>query len=268
MSVQTLYTAATGMGAMETKLDVIANNLANINTTGFKKDRANFEDLLYRTEVFPGVRDPEQNPSAVGSQIGLGVRVTSVQTDQRQGTLQATGRDLDVAIEGPGFLRVLDPVSQEIMFTRAGNLDINANGQLVMGSAHMGRLLDPPIQIPEDATALVINANGEVMVQQPQNPDLQVQGQIQMAQFINPDGLLKLGQNLYRQTEASGPEILANPGQNGLGVVRQGSLEASNVEPVHELIDLITTQRAFELNSQAIQAGDQVMQNISNLRRF
>lgn len=163
---------------------------------------------------------------------------------------------------------MLDPVSQEIMFTRAGNLDINANGQLVMGSAHMGRLLDPPIQIPEDATALVINANGEVMVQQPQNPDLQVQGQIQMAQFINPDGLLKLGQNLYRQTEASGPEILANPGQNGLGVVRQGSLEASNVEPVHELIDLITTQRAFELNSQAIQAGDQVMQNISNLRRF
>lgn len=267
MSVQALYTAATGMDAMETKLDVIANNLANINTTGFKKDRANFEDLLYRTEVYPGVRDASQTPTAVGTQVGLGVRVTSTQTDQRQGTLQQTGRDLDIAIEGVGFLRVLDPMTQEIQYTRAGNLDINANGQLVMGSAHVGRLIDPPIQIPQDATAIVINANGEVMVRQPGAQELAVQGQIQLAQFINPDGLLKLGQNLYSQTDASGPELPSNPGQNGLGVLRQHNLEASNVEPVQELIDLITTQRAFELNSQAVQAGDQVMQNISNLRR-
>ncbi len=267
MSVQALYTAATGMDAMETKLDVIANNLANINTTGFKKDRANFEDLLYRTEVYPGVRDASQTPTAVGTQIGLGVRVTSTQTDQRQGTLQQTGRDLDIAIEGPGFLRVQDPMTQEYQYTRAGNLDINANGQLVMGSAHVGRLLDPPIQIPQDATAIVINANGEVMVRQPGSQELTVQGQIQLSQFINPDGLLKIGQNLYSQTDASGPELPGNPGQNGLGVLRQHNLEASNVEPVQELIDLITTQRAFELNSQAVQAGDQVMQNISNLRR-
>lgn len=267
MSVQTLYTAATGMEAMETKLDVIANNLANINTTGFKKDRANFEDLLYRTEVYPGVRDASQTPTAVGTQVGLGVRVTSTQTDQRQGTLQQTGRDLDIAIEGTGYLRVLDPLTQDTLYTRAGNLDINANGQLVIGSAQVGRLLDPPIQIPPDATAVVINSNGEVMVRQPGAVELAVQGQIQLAQFINPDGLQKVGQNMYSQTDASGPEQPSNPGQNGLGVLRQGNLEASNVEPVQELIDLITTQRAFELNSQAVQAGDQVMQNISNLRR-
>lgn len=267
MSVQTLYTAATGMQAMETKLDVIANNLANINTTGFKKDRANFEDLLYRTEVYPGARDATQTPTAVGTQIGLGVRVTSTQTDQRQGTLQQTGRNLDVAIEGNGYLRVLDPLTQETYYTRAGNLDINANGQLVIGSAQVGRLLDPPIQIPPDATAVVINSNGEVMVRQPGAVELAIQGQIQLAQFINPDGLLKVGENMYGQTDASGPEQPNNPGQNGLGVLRQGNLEASNVEPVQELIDLITTQRAFELNSQAVQAGDQIMQNISNLRR-
>ena len=268
MSVQTLYTAATGMEAMQTKLDVIANNLANINTTGFKKDRANFEDLLYRTEVYPGVQDATQTPTAVGTQVGLGVRVTSTQTDQRQGTLQQTGRDLDVAIEGNGFFRVVDPSSQNTMYTRAGNLDINANGQLVIGSAQTGRLLDPPITIPQDATAMVINGNGEVLVRQPGSTELSNQGQLQLAQFINPDGLLKVGENMYEATDASGPEQLNNPGTDGTGVLRQGNLEASNVEPVQELIDLITTQRAFELNSQAVQAGDQVMQNISNLRRF
>ncbi len=135
MSVQTLYTAATGMDALETKLDVIANNLANVNTTGFKKDRANFEDLLYRTEVYPGVQDANGTPTAVGTQVGLGVRVTSTQTDHRQGAFQQTGRDLDIAIEGRGLIPVTDPSSQSVVYTRAGNLDINANGQLVIGSA-------------------------------------------------------------------------------------------------------------------------------------
>lgn len=268
MSVQTLYTAATGMTAMETKLDVIANNLANINTTGFKKDRANFEDLLYRTEVYPGVQDSSQTPTAVGTQVGLGVRVTSTQTDHRQGTLQQTGRELDVAIEGRGFLRVLDPATQQPMYTRAGNLDINANGQLVMGSAQVGRLIDPPITIPQDAMAIQISANGDVMARVPGQTELAIQGQMQLAQFVNPDGLLKVGENLYMQTDASGQEQLGTPGDQGMGTLRQGNLEASNVEPVQELIDLITTQRAFELNSQAVQAGDQIMQNISNLRRF
>lgn len=268
MSVQTLYTAATGMDAMQTKLDVIANNLANINTTGFKKDRANFEDLLYRHEVYPGAMDAQQNPTPVGTQVGLGVRVTSTQTDQRQGTLQPTGRDLDVAIQGQGYLKVTDPSTQTPMYTRAGNLDINANGQLVIGSAQTGRLLDPPIDIPQDATNVVINSNGVVMARLPGQVELAELGQVQLSQFVNPDGLLKVGENMYQQTDASGQGLDANPGDDGLGVLNQGYLEASNVEPVQELIDLITTQRAFELNSQAVQAGDQMMQTISNLRRF
>lgn len=268
MSVQTLYTAATGMEAMQTKLDVIANNLANINTTAFKKDRANFEDLLYRHQVHPGVLDATQTPTPVGTQIGLGVRIQSTQTDNRQGTLQQTGRELDIAIQGRGYLRVIDPSTQQTMFTRAGNLDVNANGELVIGSAQMGRTLDPPITIPEDATAIVFNADGSVMARIPGQDELQQVGDLQLSQFINPDGLLKIGENLYLPTDASGQEQQGQPNQQGLGVIRQGNLEASNVEPVHELIDLITTQRAFELNSQAVQAGDQIMQNISNLRRF
>ncbi|XZE55708.1 flagellar basal-body rod protein FlgG [Planctomycetaceae bacterium SH139] len=268
MSVQTLYTAATGMDAMETKLDVIANNLANINTTAFKKDRANFEDLLYRTEAYPGVLDANGNPSPVGTQVGLGVRVNSTQTDQRQGTLQATGRDLDIAIEGNGYLQVNDARTGNLFYTRAGNLDINALGQLVIGSAQTGRLLEPAITIPPDAERVVISPDGQVMVRQPGNIELAPQGQIQLAQFVNPDGLLKVGENMFMQTDASGVATPNIPGQNGLGVIRQQNLEASNVEPVQELIDLITTQRAFELNSQAVQAGDQMMQTISNLRRF
>ena len=267
MSVQTLYTAATGMDAMETKLDVIANNLANINTTAFKKDRANFEDLLYRTEVYPGVMDANQIPTAVGTQVGLGVRVTSTQTDQRQGTLQQTGRDLDVAIEGSGYIRVLDPITQTTVYTRAGNLDINAQGQLVIGSAQTGRILDPPIQIPPDAIKIVINADGQVAVRQPNAVELQVQGQLQLAQFINPDGLLKIGENMYRQTDASGPETPGIPGQNGLGILRQGNLEASNVEPVQELIDLITTQRAYSAASRIITTTDEMLQELIQIIR-
>jgi flagellar basal-body rod protein FlgG len=267
MSVQTLYTAATGMDAMQTKLDVIANNLANINTTAFKRDRANFEDLLYRNETYPGQLDAQQNPTPTGIEVGLGARVQSTQSDYRQGTIQDTGRDLDVAIEGPGFLQVQDPVSQNVFFTRAGNLNVNANGQLVIGSAQTGRLLEPPISIPPEATAIVINPNGQVMTRTPGTVELQQQGEMQLASFINPDGLLKMGENMYMQTDASGAANPQPAGTNGLGVIRQGSLEASNVEPVKELIDLITTQRGFELNSQAIQAGDQILQQIANLRR-
>ncbi len=268
MSVQSLYTAATGMDAMQTKLDVISNNLANINTTAFKRDRANFEDLLYRNSVYPGVLDAQQNPTPTGVAIGLGARVQSVQSDYRQGTLQDTGRTLDVAIEGRGFFQVTDPVTQTTVYTRAGNLDVNANGQLVIGSAQTGRILEPPVTIPQDATDIVINANGSVSVRVPGQTQLQQLGDMQLATFVNPDGLLKMGENMYSATDASGAPIPGQPGSNGLGVLRQSSLEASNVEPVKELIDLITTQRGFELNSQAIQAGDQIMQQIANLRRF
>jgi flagellar basal-body rod protein FlgG len=267
MSIQTLYTAATGMDAMQTKLDVIANNLANINTTAFKKDRANFEDLLYRNEVYPGMLDSNQLATPTGLQVGLGTRVQSTQKDFSQGSMQDTGRELDLAIENRGFFQVQDPTTQQIMYTRSGNLDINADGNLVIGSAQTGRLLEPPITIPQDATSISISSNGQVSVSQPGNSNRQTVGQLQLAQFINPDGLLKVGENLYMQTDASSQALQGDPGTNGLGVIRQGALEASNVEPVKELIDLITTQRGFELNSQAVQAGDQLLQQIANLRR-
>ncbi len=268
MSIQSLYTAASGMEAMQTKLDVIANNLANINTTAFKQDRANFEDLLYRHKVFPGVLDAQQTPTPVGVEIGLGTRVQSTQKDFRQGSLEQTGRELDIAIEGHGFLQVIDPVTQNILYTRSGNLDINANGQIVLGSAQTGRALEPSITVPQDATAVVFNPNGQVLVRQVGQQNLVPLADLQLVNFINPDGLMKLGENLYEKTDASGQPIQGNPGRDGLGVIRQGALEKSNVEPVKELIGLITTQRGFELNSQAIQAGDQILQQIANLRRF
>lgn len=267
MSVQSLYTAATGMDAMQTKLDVIANNLANINTTAFKKDRANFEDLLYRNQVMPGTLDTTGNPTPTGTQMGMGTRVQSTTKDFRQGAMQQTGRELDIAIEGRGFLEVTDPQTGNPLYTRSGNLDINANGDLVIGSAQTGRVIQPNINIPQDATAIEIGSTGQIFVRQPNQVELTQVGQLQMASFINPDGLLKVGENLYQQTDASSQAITGNPGTNGLGVVRQRNLEASNVEPVQELIDLITTQRGFELNSQAVQAGDQLLQQINNLRR-
>lgn len=268
MSIQTLYTASTGMQALETKLDVIANNLANVNTTAFKKDRANFEDLFYRDIALPGLPDASQQLTPTGIAVGLGSRVQSTQTNFEQGAFQATNRELDIALEGEGFLQVADPSGGPPQFTRSGNLSINADGNLVIGSASTGRLLEPPISIPQDATRIAISSAGIVAVQQADQTELSQVGQIQLARFINPEGLLKLGENMYAQTDASNQPILGDPQQQGFGAIRQGWLEASNVEPVQELIDLITTQRAFELNSQAVQAGDQLLQLVANLRRF
>jgi flagellar basal-body rod protein FlgG len=267
MVVQALYSASSGMTAMETKLDVIANNLANMETTAFKCDRANFEDLFYRHEIFPGAQDSASEYTPTGVAIGLGVRTQSTQSNFVQGAFRETGRELDLAIEGRGFFQVMNP-DGTTLYTRAGNFSVNSNGNLVVGSANTGRLLQPPISIPEDTLAISISPEGIVSVQQPNNNNLSQVGQIELATFVNPQGLLKLGENLYNETDASGTPILGNPGQDGMGFVRQNTLEASNVEPVQELIDLITTQRAFEMNSQAIKVGDELMQNIANLRRY
>jgi len=268
MSVQTLYTAATGMQAMETKLDVIANNLANVNTTAFKKGRANFEDLLYRHTIPPGANPGGSGLAATGTSVGLGTRVSSIQTNFKQGAYENTGNALDVAIEGVGFFQVQDPSTGNNLYTRAGNLSVNANGQLVLGSANSGRQLQPAITIPQGATDLSIQRDGNVLYRLQGQNNSSSAGQLQLASFLNPEGLLKLGENLFQETQASGTSTLDIPGNNGLGVLTQGALEASNVEPVQELIDLITTQRSFELNSQAVQAGDQLLQLVSNLRRF
>jgi flagellar basal-body rod protein FlgG len=266
MTVQTLYTAATGMEALETKLDVIANNMANINTTAFKKDRANFEDIFYRQYRLPGSQDSDGNLTATGIEVGLGTRVSSTQTNYKQGAFETTNNPLDFAIEGDGFFQVDNP-NGGFYYTRAGNFNMNNNGQIVLGSATNGYLLEPNITVPPDATGIVVSSDGLIQYSTQGSTNLQTLGQIQLARFVNPDGLLKLGDNLYQQTDASGDYALDNPGQNGFGNIRQGFLEASNVEPVNELIDLITTQRSFELNSQVVQAGDQIMQIVANLRR-
>ena len=266
MAIQALYTAATGMTAMETKLDVIANNLANLETVAFKKDRANFEDLFYRHETMPGAEDTTGQYTSTGTHIGLGVRVQSVQSDFTQGAFEETGGELDLVIEGSGFFQVLDP-SGDTLYTRAGNWSKNANGNIVLGSAGIGRLMEPPITIPEDTTNIVISAEGIVSVRQPGNQQLSQVGQIELAYFVNPQGLLKLGENLYAETDSSGAPTLANPGQDGVGTLQQGYLERSNVEPVNELIDLILTQRAFEMNSQAVKTSDDVLKLVANLRQ-
>jgi flagellar basal-body rod protein FlgG len=268
MSVQTLYTAATGMQALETKLDVIADNLANVNTTAFKRARANFEDLIYRNIKLPGTVDAQQNFTPTGIAIGLGTRVQSTQTDFSQGAFSQTNNNLDVAIVGPGFFTVIDPTSGQNVYTRAGNFSVNSNGQLVVGSAQTGRVVTPPVQFPQDTIAITISAEGNVSIQQSGNTQFNQIGQLQLAKFINPEGLLKLGENLYSETLSSGPVNLGNPGTLGIGTLQQNALETSNVEPVRELVDLITTQRSFELNSQAVQAGDQMLQLVNNLRRF
>jgi flagellar basal-body rod protein FlgG len=268
MSVQSLYTAATGMQALETKLDVVANNLANINTTSFKKGRCNFEDLFYRQIKIPGAQDAQGNFTPTGIAVGLGTRVQSVQTDFSQGAFQQTNAQFDVAIEGKGFFVVTDPSTGQNIYTRAGNFSLNNQGQLVLGSAQTGRVVQPAITIPQDALNVVISDNGNVSYNQVGNPQYTQAGQFQVAVFLNPEGLIKQGENLYMETQASGAASQLNPGTQGAGVLRQGMLEASNVEPVRELIDLITTQRSFELNSQAVQAGDQVLQLVANLRRF
>ena len=267
MTVQTLYTAATGMEALETKLDVIANNMANINTTGFKKDRCNFEDVFYRQYRLPGSTDADGNITSTGIEVGLGTRVSSTQSNHEQGAFETTGNQLDFAVEGDGFFQVQNP-NGGFYYTRAGNFGIDAAGQIVLGSANTGYILDPAITIDQQATDIIVTADGQVQIRTQDSPNLQTVGQLQLTKFINPDGLLKLGDNLYQQTDASGDPQVGDPGQQGFGNIRQGFLEASNVEPVTELIDLITTQRAFELNSQVVQAGDQVMQIVANLRRL
>jgi flagellar basal-body rod protein FlgG len=184
-----------------------------------------------------------------------------------QGSLQQTGNSLDVAIQGDGFFQVKDP-SGTIYYTRAGNFSQNANGNIVVGSANIGRLLEPAVTIPQDATNISISAAGQFSWRVPGSQTLQQGPTIQLANFINPQGLLKIGENLYSETDASGTAQTANPGQNGMGTTQQNMLESSNVNPVTELINLITTQRSFEMNSQAVKTSDEVLQTITSMRRY
>ena len=256
------------MLAMEKKLNTISNNLANIETTAYKKQRINFEDLYYDNLRYPGSQDVNDEFAATGIAVGVGTRVTSVQSDFSLGSITATGRDLDVAIVGTGFFQCRDAFTNEIFYTRAGNFSVGADGILRLGSSHTGRPVEPTIEIPEGVEKVQIDDSGMIWVVQ--NGDvqaLQFAGQLELATFINPEGLLRVGENLYRETEASGVAQVNNPGFNGAGMLRSQHLEMSNVAPVIELIDMITSQRAYELNSKSTQTGDQILQAVISIKR-
>ena len=267
MAIMALYSAATGMRALSTQLDVTANNLANANNNGFKSSRVNFEDLMYDYKQQPGVQNAAGDIRPTGIAVGLGTRVSGTQLDMSQGSAVATGRDLDVFIQGDGFFQVKTPPGQGdgLGYTRTGIFYANPDGVLVMNSSD-GYKLDPQIQLPANTTAVDIMSDGRVFATVAGQTNPTEAGQIQLARFVNPQGLKQVGGNLYQRTDASGPAITANPGSEAMGTLLKGSLEASNVDPVKELVDLIKTQRTFELNSQSIQASDQMLQIVGNLR--
>lgn len=258
------------MGAHIFNLDVIANNMANASTTGFKRSRTDFEDLFYQYYKLPGAQDQATGQlTPIGTAVGLGTRVSGTQQEFTQGSLLDTGRPLDVAIVGDGFFVVSDTTAPGgLLYTRNGQLTRNDAGNLVIASADRGRLLDPPINIPADATNINISGDGVVTYLSPASSTPQTAGSMQIAKFINNEGLLQYGDSFYLPTAASANATPGAPGTLGLGTIRQNYLEASNTEPVRELVDLIKTQRNVELNSQVVQATDQLLQLVSNLRRF
>ena len=257
------------MKALDVKLDVLAHNLANINTAGFKGSRTNFEDLLYQIKREPGILNADDEPIPHGIQVGVGVKVSGTQLNFQQGTPDNTGKPLDMAIDGQGFFQVTTIYNGtgQTGYTRAGNFTRNANGQIVLGSSE-GAILEPPITIPQDAISISVTLDGRVMVTQQGSETQSEVGQIELARFVNPEGLKQVGKNLYVANDASGAAMTGAPQEDGMGAIMGGFLESSNVEPVRELIELIRTQRAFELNSQSIQSADESLQVVSNLRRF
>lgn len=271
MALSAMQAAASGMRALDTKLNVVANNLANINTVGFKRSRVNFEDLFYENRQEPGIRGANDEPNPHGILVGLGSKVSGTQLDFTTGTLDTTGRKLDVAIEGEGFFQVRTFYNGEEVtaYTRAGNFTRNANGNLVLANSE-GSLLEPPINVGEDVNEddIYIGRDGTVSVRQQGTNQLNEVGQLELARFVNPEGLKSIGKNLYIDTDASGQPIQGEPLEDGMGALVQSTLENSNVDPVRELVDLIFTQRGFELNSQSIQSADESLRIVTNLRRF
>ena len=246
--------------AHQRRLQIIAHNLANVNTTAFKRDRLIVESSSYDRVRLAGQLDASGNPASLGIAYGQGIQIVGVETDFSQGAIMTTNDPLDLMIEGEGFFQVTDGASGEIYYSRVGNFGINANGDLVFGSTHESRLLEPAINIPPDATDIVISTEGDVQVRQPGSPDLASVGIIELATFINPQGLAKLGGNLYRENGASGPPTTGTAGLDGIGILRQHCLEGSNVEPADELFELNRTMRhAKSLQKlQASQSGADV----------
>ena len=256
----TLWIAKTGLDAQHTRMSVISNNLANVNTMGFKRDRAVFEDLLYQKVRQPGGQTSVNTDSPTGLMIGTGTRVVSTEKLHTQGNLVQTNNALDLAIDGSGFFQVLRP-DATIGYTRDGSFKMNAEGELVTAG---GLRLQPQVAIPTDASAITIGADGTISVSRYGQNGQTVIGNVQVAMFMNPAGLEPLGQNLYAETAASGVAQLMTPSEAGAGSLIQGSLEASNVNVVEEMVNMIEAQRAYEVNSKSIAAADQMLKFVNN----
>lgn len=255
-----LWIAKTGLDAQQTRLSVISNNLANVATTGFKRSRAVFEDLLYQNVRQVGAQATQDTQLPSGLLLGTGVRTVATEKLHIQGSLVQTQNSLDAAIKGRGFFQILTP-DGNLAYTRDGSFQLNAQGQLVTAQGH---LLQPVITISADAQSITIGSDGTVSVVNPGTSAPTQVGDIQLADFINPTGLQPVGENLYRESGSSGPPQVGTAGLNGLGSLIQGSLEGSNVNVVEELVNMIETQRAYELNAKAISAADKMLQYVSN----
>ena len=257
MSNAAMHVARTGLDSQAARMRVIANNLANVNTTGFKKDRAEFETLAYQTMTVPGAPSSAENRYAVGLALGSGVQMTGTARVNTQGAMTQTDNPLDMAIEGDGFFQVLRP-DGTTGYTRAGTFSLSAEGQIVTSD---GMRLQPEISVPEGATAITIGADGTISAQLQGQAAPTELGRIELARFVNPSGLQAMGGNLYAESAASGTPQVGTPGLDGRGSLRQGSLEGSNVNVVQELVDMIETQRAYEVNSKMISANDEMLRN-------
>lgn len=258
--LRSLAIARTGLEAQQTNLDVISGNLANVSTNGYKRSRAVFEDLLYQNLRQSGAQSSQQTQLPTGLTIGTGVRPVATARIHTQGNLQQTNNSLDVAINGQGFFQVLLP-DGTLGYTRAGDFQLNASGQLVTAS---GYTLQPAITIPAGAQSVTIGNDGTVSVQLAGQSSPTTVGSIQLADFVNPAGLQPRGENLLAESASSGTAQTSNPGQNGLGTILQGSVESSNVNVVEEMVNMIETQRAYEMNTKAIETTDQMLQYLSS----
>lgn len=261
--IRSLWTAASGMTAQQLNMDTISNNLSNVNTNGFKKSRVDFQDLMYQTLRAPGTPNNQGSQIPTGIEVGHGVRPAATQKMFGQGSLKPTENALDLAIDGNGFFQVLLP-DGTMGYTRDGSFKRDSTGQLVTSD---GYLVQPPVTIPANAKEIMINEEGLVSYLEPGNEAPQEAGQLQLTNFSNPAGLQSIGQNLFKQTAASGGAMFGVPGQEGYGKVTQKFLEASNVKVVEEMVDMIAAQRAYEINSKAIKASDEMLQQANSLRR-
>lgn len=261
--MRSLDIGATGMLAQQMNVDVISNNIANMTTTGFKRQRIEFQDLMYQNLTRPGTSSSDADTTVPsGLQLGLGVKPAATYRIHTQGTVQITDSELDMAIDGLGYFQIELPDGGEA-YTRAGSMQINQDGQVVTTEGYM---LEPGITIPDDAINIEINRDGEVFVSFRDRPDSQSLGQIELVNFINPAGLEAAGDNLFLETEASGDPVVGNPGEDNFGTIIQGALEQSNVDVVKEITNMITAQRAYEMNSQVISTSDEMMGTLTQLR--